>query len=415
MKKIKAACLALFLIANIFTINAFSEHVSFTSSNTDSIAHKSFNPQIASDSSTKLVYAIWQSSKNKGPIYISTTKDFGSNWEMVSIDNLGIGVNPQIATDSFGKNVYAIWDNDFDFGPIQASISQDSGNSFKAPNIGNLAAVGNYPQITTNSNGQHVYAIWQSSKTGGLIQTAISNDSGDTWKRVTIYPKKLGSFPQITTNSNGQYVYAIWENVFSGSIRMSISSDYGQNFKEVLNASFGNGKNPHIITDSSGKNVYFISEEDGLIKIYHSIDAGNSWMQANTNLIPGIKPKITIDETRRYVYAIWQTIEGFIQVISSLDFGSTWSDTFTISHGEHPQITVDSTGRFVYVVLKDNDMIKALTSLDFGQSWQMFEDGILGNGSNPHIVIDTYGRLSMSLWQDSNNELKVKIGSRNHY
>jgi hypothetical protein len=94
---------------------------------------------------------------------------------------------PQIATSSTGKYVYATWyRSDGTNSRIQVAISSDYGITFSdptttpaddgTPNLSDSGEIAYAPQIATSGTGQYVYAIWRGyDGTDNRIQVAISN------------------------------------------------------------------------------------------------------------------------------------------------------------------------------------------------------------------------------------------------
>jgi len=338
---------------------------------------------------------------------------------------------PQITTNSTGQYVYAIWQRlDGSTDIIQVAISDNFGVAWKDPtttptgSTPNLSVAG-YParasQITTNSTGQYVYAVWRRfNGSKYIIQVAISDDFGVAWKDPTTTP--TGSTPnlsvagqsadqsQITTDSTGQYVYAVWRrvnDVFNNIIQVAISDDFGVTWKDPTTTPTGSTPNlsvagqsafqSQITTNSTGQYVYATwARSDGsndIIQVAISDDFGVTWKDPTTtptgstpNLsVAGqnaIRSQITTDSTGQYVYATWARSDGsryIIQVAISDDFGIAWKDPTTTPTGSTPnlsvagqsaiysQITTDSTGQYVYTVWQrfngSNDIIQVAISL----------------------------------------------------
>ncbi|NGX32782.1 MAG: hypothetical protein K1060chlam4_00834, partial [Candidatus Anoxychlamydiales bacterium] len=165
----------------------------------------------------------------------TTPSDFGAPNLSDSDENAD---RDQIATDSSGKYVYGIWQRfDSTNNIIQIAISSDFGITWTDPNttpsdLGspNLSVSDQdafNAQIATDSSGGYVYAVWERSDgTNTIIQAAISSDFGVTWVNPTSTPP--GTTPnlsdsgqnaqsaQITTDSSGKYIYVIWQR-FDGT------------------------------------------------------------------------------------------------------------------------------------------------------------------------------------------------------
>ncbi len=203
-------------------------------------------------------------------------------------------------------------------------------------------------QIATDSSGNYVYAVWtRSNGTNTISQVAISSDAGVTWQDPTTTPPGTTTpnlsdpgppggnafTPQITTNSSGRYVYALWyrSDGSNNIIQLAISSDFGVTWQDPT--STPQGSSIPDLSDTSKSSV---------------------------------RAQITTDSSGKYVYAVWQILDGaktVIQAAISSDFGKTWQDPTSTpptttspnlsnssESADLPQITTDSTGRYVYAI-----------------------------------------------------------------
>nr|NGX52331.1 hypothetical protein [Candidatus Anoxychlamydiales bacterium] len=380
------------------------------------------------DSSGRYVYAVWdRSNGTNNIIQVAISSDFAQTWADpttaptgTTTPNLSVlgesAFAPQIATDSTGRYVYVVWDRSNGTNTIiQVAISSDFGQTWSGPTTTptgtttpNLSDPGGNavdPQIATDSSGRYVYAVWdRSNGTNNIIQVVISSDFGQTWSDPTTTPtgtttpnlsvsgENAGDH-QITTDSSGRYVYAVWYR-YDGTnqiIQVAISSDFGQTWTGPTTTPTGTAPNlsvsgesayiPQIVTDSSGRYVYAVWYRDDdvnyIIQVAISSDFGQTWTGPTTTptgIAPNLSvsgqdaenPQIATDSSGRYVYAVWYRYDGandaIIQVAISSDFGQTWSDSTTTPTGIapnlsvsgedaiEPQIATDSTGRYVYVV-----------------------------------------------------------------
>ena len=367
--------------------------------------------KITTSSSGKYVYAVWDVTTSAQSVRSIT---YGDNWIVsattpagVSTKNISVDGSvgqTSIVTDSSGKNVYSIWimlDGSSHW-IVQTVKSNDYGENWQNPSSTtgssppNLSSNGNYawlPQITTNSTGKYVYAIWQ--RNNGLnfiIQMVRSVDNGDNWINPTTTtgndgPPNLSDNgedagdSQIVTDYTGKYVYAIWSR--ANVIQMVRSDNYGKDWQ-----------NPTITPGSNPPNL-------------------------SVNAVIAITPQIVTDLSGKYVYAVWNG-SGVIQAAISSDYGVTWTDPFVttgssipdLSGGgaEVPQVTTDNTGQYVYVTWVRSGRIQVVASLNSGRTWvnltsspQIIPNISLIDCEVPQIVTNESGKYVNVIWRYDDN------------
>ncbi|NGX63616.1 MAG: hypothetical protein KR126chlam6_01029 [Candidatus Anoxychlamydiales bacterium] len=422
MSKILKSCviffLALFLNASIFALNVnFTDPTTTPGGTPDLSTTSGADPQVTPNNSGRYVYAIW----NFAPaIQVAISSDFGVTWTDPTTTPAGTpdlatsGSSAQITTDSSGRYVYAIWHKGID---IQVAISSDFGVTWTDPittpaGTPDLSANGQDPQITIDSTGRYVYAIWN-VPAGGAVQLAISSDFGRTW---TSRPDlaAAGSNTQIITDNTGKYVYAVWDDFLgTGVVQVSISSDFGVTWTSRPDLAAA-GVAPQITTDSTGRYVYAVWYDSGTGKVQVSIssDFGVTWTSRPDLVSSGSQfPQITTDSTGRYVYAIWG---GTVQVAISSDFGVTWINPTTTpagtpdlaaSSGTNAHIKTDSSGRYIYAIWRLNTgKIQVAISTDFGLNWTnpittpAGTPDLVASGLVPQIITDSTGRHVYPVW-----------------
>lgn len=207
-------------------------------------------PQIATSSDGKYVYAVWISNDGINDlIQFNFSSNYGVDWSDPATtpgDSPYLSVNgqdsenPQIATSDSGKYVYATWSrkNNGTNTVIQVAISSDygitwinplstTGTNHLPPNlsIDNVNSLG--CQLTTNSSGRNVYAVWSSGAPSN-IQFAASLDYGASWLNPittslsTTSPNisqsgQNATGQEVATNVNGDKVYLIWNRKNDGT------------------------------------------------------------------------------------------------------------------------------------------------------------------------------------------------------
>jgi hypothetical protein len=268
--------------------------------------------QIVTSNSGQYVYAIWQASGSI--IQTKYSSDNGQNWSAVTDLSASGAIFPQIITNkdstnpaNDGKYVYAVWSGlDGVFNRIQAAVSSDNGQTWNSPtstpasdgtpNLSQPGGFANRPQITTCSDGQYVYAIWERfDGTINRIQTAVSSDNGLNWDYPTSTPALDGTpnlsqprlfsidgtsgNPNIVTDSTGKYVYAIWRrstDILSNSfIQVAISADNGLTWTDPTSTPQGT---PNISTPGDSANFIDISISSNGEYIYAT------WFQTDGSL-----------------------------------------------------------------------------------------------------------------------------------
>ncbi len=507
--------IAIILNSSIFAINVNFSNPTTTPSdlgapNLSDSGQNAFNSQIATDSSGRYVYAVWQRSNGSNIIIqVTISSDFGVTWADPTSTPSDLGApnlsdsgedafNSQIATDSSGRYVYAVWQRStFGTEIIQVAISSDFGVTWtdptstpsgtSPPNLSDPGKNAEASQIATDSSGRYVYAVWDRVDSSGklIIQVAISSDFGVTWTDPTTTP--TGTSPpnlsdpgqnafasQIATDSSGRYVYAVWQrsNAANDIIQVAISSDFGVTWADPtstpsdldspnLSDSGEDANLAQIATDSSGRYVYAIWQRSvtSIIQVAISSDFGVTWTDP-TSTPSGTSPpnlsasgeaasrsQIATDSTGRYVYAVWQRSNGaidIIQVAISSDFGVTWTDPTTTPTGTSPnlsvsgnsatisQIATDSSGRYVYAVWVrsngTNNIIQVAISSDFGVTWTDPTTTPTGttppnlsvsgaNANRPQIATDSTGRYGYAVWDrvDTNNIIQVTNGFKTFF
>ena len=391
--------------------------------------------QIATDSTGNYVYAVWERSDGTNTIIqAARSVDFGETWTDPTTTPSDLGTpnlsdsgeaarRAQIATDSSGRYVYAVWERSDGINfIIQTAISSDFGVTWvnptltppgtAPPNLSDPGPTGmssNRAQIATDSSGTYVYAIWQRfDGRNSAIQIAISSDFGVTWVNPTLTPPGTAppnlsnstppagdaKSPQIATDSSGRFVYAIWErdngigpNII---IQTAISSDFGVTWGDPtstppgtspnLSVSNQDAFNAQIATDSSGRYVYAVWERsDGrnnIIQTAISSDFGVTWVNPITTPSDLGSPNLSFSGQNAQsaqiatdsgsVYAIWQRFDGrynIIQIAISSDFGETWVNPTTTpsdlgspnlsdsgQSAQSAQVATDSSGNYIYAI-----------------------------------------------------------------
>ncbi|NGX28832.1 MAG: hypothetical protein K940chlam1_01020, partial [Candidatus Anoxychlamydiales bacterium] len=390
---------SLAFLSSAFSINVNFSYPTSTSLSSPDLGLRGEFTQIATDSSGRYVYIIWDDPTGAEKIQVAVSSDFGVTWSDQIL--IGSGIKAQITTDNSGKYVYAVWKNSSS--DIQVGISSDFGINWAPPTStpdGTPAlGTGENAQITTDNSGKYVYAIW--NVLAGAVQAAFSSDFGLNWVSPTSTPTgttpnlaSLGEFSQITTDNTGKYVYAIWDDpTGAGTIQVAVSSDFGMNWISPSSTpagtpALGAGELSQITTNSSGQFVYAVWNVTaaGAVQVAVSSDFGMNWSNPTstpTGAIPdlassGLNAQITTDNSGRFIYALWSVPPGNVLAAISMDFGMNWVSpsstslaTPIIGVGVVPQITTDISGRYIYAAWNNlaTGRTQIVLSLDFGLNW----------------------------------------------
>ncbi|MFA6118539.1 MAG: sialidase family protein [Parachlamydiales bacterium] len=416
MNILKKLFFSIFFSINLFATLDFTNPTSTPAGTPDLVPGGSIQKMVT-DTTGQYVYAIW--SKFDGlvtRIQVAISSDYGVNWTYPVSTQWGTpnlsepgtsfgedAKNPEIATDDSGQYVYAIWgrNNGTDY-IVQMAYSDDYGVNWS--NVTDLADVGTIvynsglaPKISTDSSGQYVYAVWtEDSGASGSVESAYSNDFGQSWTNVLVSNAEEPGEVQLSANSTGQYVYAIWKDYISPSydLKSAYSNDFGQSWTPVPNLVTANSNisNYKIINSDSGQYVYAIwLASDGIVsraQVGISSNYGVSWSSPlstpATDGSPNLsQPRtgssdgaagyigITASSSGQKIYAIWARYDGTIsrvQVAISSNYGNTWiNPTATTASDGSPnlseprlgssdgdsancQIATNSTGTNVYAV-----------------------------------------------------------------
>jgi hypothetical protein len=485
---LKSLASVFFIALNLFSEVNFINPSTTPSGNPPDLSDEtqySNHSQITSDATGKHVYSIW-TNQSIGTAQVAISSDYGVTWSnptttppgttSPSISVAGNVEAAQITADATGKYVYAIWnridaDNHY---IIQVAISSDYGVTWTNPTTTptgitpNLSLAGQDAiscQITCDTTGKYVYAIWgrDDGSNNYIIQVSISSDYGISWidpsstPAGTVIPNlsvagQHAGTPQITTDNTGTYVYAVWYR-YDGSnyrIQVAISSDFGVNWSYPpsganISQALHSAQKPQITTDAAGQNVYAIWTIDDLsgnmiIQVGHSLSYGTSWSADPVQVLPrGIAddPQITTDDTGTYIYAIWSLYFDStynIQMAWSFSHGVVWHSPSTTPSGtitpnisvdstfaQSPQITTDSSGQHVYATWSranssSKDIIQVALSSDFGNNWgsptttpDVTPNLSLPNGNalEPEIITNASGDRVYVIWDRSPGRLDL--------
>lgn len=344
--------------------------------------------------------------------------------------------NQKIITNTDGQYVYAIWKiiNPININRVQFCRSIDFGQTWEAPTNLATSIIYNtiYPDVTCDSTGQYVYAIWQRAAGPSFIDIAVSSNYGQSFATIASYSVVTLEPPRITTDTTGKYVYAVWVDapLPNNYIKVAVSSNNGQNFGVVTVATSTNElSEPKIVSSKNGQHVYVIWKDEISLKSIFSAsnDYGASFsapIDVILNADDDEDPKIATDASGKYVYVIdiVDNANTTVQVAISSDYGVTWSNPQTTPPGTispylsvagrdsiAAQITTSDSGKYVYATWQrenngTNPIIQVALSSNYGMSWQYPLSTTGTNHLPPNLSIDNVSSGDCHVITDSSGK-----------
>ena len=322
------------------------------------------------------VYVIWSDYSFDDAQYqikFSSSSNSGSTWsDPVIISSLSSDVNsygPAIVAD--GTNIYVAWQSVQSSGTIvydiMTRISEDNGDTW-----GELSAVTsgdgtNYiPEVAYGNDRFHVtwhtYAKDGSSDADYTVEYAYTEDSGDSWERVTLRDGEGSGdfcwFPNI--DIDGDYIYIVWQDDGDydgdGGFDFDVVTIYSEDGGDTWN-------DPFLIVDSDS-------------------------LYSNAYTLPAVASK------NGYVYVSYQEYDGSQyehRFLLSQNYGETWSDTFPINEGHvvnyaKMDMAIDDKTYFAYY--DDADLFSE-EDIDYDIILRTTSDE--GYPTNPTINLDSGG------------------------
>ncbi len=221
----------------------------------------------------------------------------------------------------------------------------------------------------------------------GLLPIRIFMDEGITVKN------SIAVKANTVVAVHGPYVYIAWYDHAMKGIMLNVSNDGGNTFKKVTIAKTDNAIVNGVTARGSYVNVVWTSEVDGQYDIFlaHSSD-GASFNVTNVSNNPGDSTFPVIDASGNMVYIAWiDSTYGNTEVLLrvSNDGGNTFSDVVNISNskGESENASIAAEGSSLYIVWQDNSYGKfgvfIRASHDYGNTFSdatMLSDSSIDSG-----------------------------------
>ena len=322
------------------------------------------------------VYVIWSDYSFDDAQYqikFSSSSNSGSTWsDPVIISSLSSDVNsygPAIVAD--GTNIYVAWQNVQSSGTIvydiMTRISEDNGDTWGELSAVTIGDGTNYiPEVAYGNDRFHVtwhtYAKDGSSDADYTVEYAYTEDSGDSWERVTLRDGEGSGdfcwFPNIVID--GDYIYIVWQDDGDydgdGGFDFDIVTIYSEDGGDTWN-------DPFLLVDSDSQ-------------------------YSNAYTLPAVASK------NGYVYVSYQEYDGSQyehRFLLSQNYGETWSDTFPINEGHvvnyaKMDMAIDDKTYFAYY--DDADLFSE-EDIDYDIILRTTSDE--GYPTNPTINLDSGG------------------------
>ena len=334
-----------------------------------------FNPQIVIDSFGNAT-VVWEKYNGSHVIIQASTKLYGGDWQLKP-DNLSLSnqnaSNPQIAVDSLG-NVVAIWQRwDGHNNIIQSSTKLFGSNWQIVPDNLSLPGQDAVNAQIAISEYDNTIVVWQRFDGSHHIIQAVSRFLQEDWQKVPeniSLPGHHAFAPQIAVDSwgNATVVWNQFDNDY-GMIKASTKL-FGGNWQLIPDTLSLPGRNaffPQIAIDLFGHVT--VAWECYDEKKLRCIQTSTKPFQRNWQAIPdtlslpgdhNTNVQIAVDCFGK-VMVIWNTSKGFTCIHSSVKpFGGSWQIEPDIisSLGRSaffPQISFDPFGNVIIVwVLQDS-------------------------------------------------------------
>jgi cysteine-rich repeat protein len=323
-------------------------------------------------------------------IVFATSNDSGATWSAhtpitsQAAGDSGSDQLPSIATDGAG-NWIVVWESDEDLGgalgsdtDVLFSRSTDDGVTWSpsAPLLASFAGDADFdeqPRIATDEAG-----LWMASwvANGYEIHVATSSDAGASWSAGSaIAPgltlPTLGPTHDLATQGAGTWIVGMDDG--DNEIGFYRSMNGGASWTAtLLTPPIGSGYAPHLATAPDGRWLATVNNSGG-VDVWGSGDDGETWVQTTSlPLTYASTPDIAFDPSGIWIATAsstdslggWLGTDSDILVMTSSDFGSSWSeplpwvlgaDTDTASD-DAVVIATDEVGHWVAMWRSRNDL-----------------------------------------------------------
>lgn len=229
-----------------------------------------------------------------------------------------------------------------------------------------------------------------------------------------VTPMTIGNGMNPSVASLGANVYVAWR---SSGAWIRVSSNDGASWNPAIKLSVtgqGAPENPILAVTASDVYAIWSAPSSGLYFVVSS-NAGNSF-SAPLKIAPAgsITPWIAADSN---LVSVVYALNGRSEIITSINFGATWTKPFQFSSGPEPQVAV--SGSNVYAVADNNARsgVPLAVSHDEGASYKITnlhggsEPWVVATGTDVYVAWETKTPKSV-IWFASSMDLGVTISQR---
>lgn len=243
---------------------------------------------------------------------------------------------------------------------------------------------------------------------GSWNEIYISSDYGQSFSKATVIGdttnKTLGS---LAMSGTGQYQAIGLRNRALGAneVNVVVSSDYGRTW-DLTNITKGTGKGGcSVAVSQSGQYILagcFTNSAplgEPHCRVYVSPDYGASWRQTNltiVGLLPGLAD-IVMSPSGERMFILANSLKGNF-LVSSHDFGTTWTIASLPMGGAPEHIAAAAAGEIVFIPSAATGLMCIFASRDSGVTWSKYCNAswadvsgisVSENGQAVHVATNT--------------------------
>ncbi|HQO02804.1 MAG TPA: sialidase family protein [Spirochaetota bacterium] len=304
---------------------------------------------------------------------------------------------------------------------LKITSSENGGESFSSVTVDGVANSNGYHTASTVDDDGNVYVSYYtqySADNTGAVKCARLLSGNSDWLISTVQTMGVPTSPEFATSS---ITTDSWGVVFSGfyhwsskELRFSRSFDNGATWVSpiTVDSNIGAGMSNAIgIIENMGIHVILAyrqmvsGDNNDILKVTRSSDAGTSWDSGNTT---------TISNTDDY-YDVSMAIssDGNIYVVSqgdaigvhySNDGGSNFTPLLSPGDGSNPRIAINDSGVIFIAYINNDGNLCLARSANNGGSW---ETVVVDSGNFDYNAIAVEGNIvCISYYDVANGDLK---------
>jgi hypothetical protein len=224
-----------------------------------------------------------------------------------------------------------------------------------------------------------------------------------------------------TTTKDIWIVFSKYNDGFNGlNIRFTKSTDGGNTFSPSLRVDDGSPSDVYKLLPGGAScgDSLFVAWREGpyleyVTRMNRSFDGGETWLESDlpvndSYLVDDLsRPVLLLDPAVKTLYVAWGSPDGDVYAASSRNYGDSWSEPVKVDDPDAylanaPDMTLGQDGT-LYLVWYDfrtqvDTDVYFVRSTDGGETWTdppvMVNDDVTpGNQYEPHISLDTWGRV----------------------